>query len=52
MQELTLDLRIGETVLVGDYRVTVLDVEGDEVFLRWESVYDDELLTVGAVPLK
>jgi hypothetical protein len=29
-----IDLEIGENVVVGDVRVTVLDIEGDEVLLE------------------
>ena len=34
--EMELELRIGETVLIGDTRLTVVDVDGDEIFFQIE----------------
>ncbi len=41
MQELSLELAIGDTVQIGDHRLTVIDIEGDEIQFDLES--DGEL---------
>lgn len=40
MQEQEIEMQVGETVQVGDYLVTVIDIDGDEVSVRIDAVLE------------
>ena len=44
MREQEFDLAVGDVVQVGDHRVTVVEIENDNVVFRIEEVLEDELL--------
>ena len=45
MAEHSLELSIGDVVQIGDYIVTVVDIENDQVTFRIEQNPEQELLT-------
>ncbi len=40
MEPLEIDLEVGETLILGDYRLTLLDIDGQEVAVQIESPDD------------
>ena len=51
VRELELNLHIGDVLLVGDYLLTIVDVEDGEVCFRLDSA-DDACLAATAPPRK
>jgi len=51
MRERDLELAVGDTLRVGDYLLTLLDVEGDEVTLRIDELPADRPITLTAPDL-
>ncbi len=47
MQEHLIELRIGETLQVGQYKVTVIDVDGDELCVQIDGHDDDDFSNDG-----
>jgi hypothetical protein len=47
VHEQEIELSIGEVVQIGDYVVTVVDIDGPEVSVRIDPVESDELVLSG-----
>lgn len=45
MQKQELEVQVGDTLHIGDYTITIVDLDGDEVGVRIDSV--DELIELG-----
>ncbi len=48
MADREIELQVGETVLIGDCQLTVIDVDGAEVTFRIDQLDIDELAITGA----
>jgi hypothetical protein len=44
MAERELELSVGETLQIGDYLVTIIDIDGDEVSFRVDNLEPDDLV--------
>lgn len=47
VNESEVELSLGETVQIGDYSVTILDVDGDTIHIRIDSSEDGEHVAEG-----
>lgn len=45
VQKQELEVQVGDTLHIGDYTITIVDLDGDEVGVRIDSV--DELIELG-----
>ena len=52
MREIEVELGIGDVLLVGDRLMTVVDIDGDEVCLRFDAADDPALALTGPPPAK